>query len=100
VHSFFRGLGPGDEPPYPIGGLKGIYGPLAEAAQKYTIRGSAIVAVRIDSEGKVEEARIYKASDPAVGEAVARAAFFSKFKPAVRNGSPVPGEFPISVQFD
>lgn len=100
LRSYFPRMTEGDEPPYPMGGLKAIYGPMAEGAQRIYIRGEVDVSIHVDASGAAKQVAVLKASDPDLGQYVAAVSMFVKYKPATCSGVPCESDFPVRVRFE
>ena len=99
LRSYFPRMAAGDEPPYPMGGLKSIYGPMAEGAQRIFIRGEVYISVHVDASGRAKQVAVLKASDPDLGQYVSAVSMFVNYKPAMCSGVPCESDFPVRVEF-
>ena len=70
-----------------------------EAAQEKKLEGFVIVETIIDAAGNVVEAKIRKGMPLGLSESAIEAVMSWKFKPATRDGQPVPVFFIVSVAF-
>lgn len=87
----------GDEPPYPRGGLKDIFGPIARG-QEYIIQtGPVLLDIDVDAAGDAVSARVIKSPSPQATQLVAGIALLVKYKPGVCGGRPCAMSFPIRL---
>jgi TonB family protein len=68
------------------------------ALQKDGRAGAAVIALRIDANGRVHDPAIRSASDPAFGEAAMAAMRLSRFLPRMQDGHPVEAVVEVPVE--
>ncbi|MCP3958847.1 MAG: energy transducer TonB [bacterium] len=97
------GLGEG---PFQVGGdihpPEKIHAPqpaYTEEARKARIQGTVILMTTIDVHGNVTHMKILKGLPEGLTESAARTVAGWRFKPATKNGTPVPVYFHLSVRF-
>jgi TonB family protein len=73
--------------------------PYSKKAQLIDLRGTALVWVLISSQGSVEQARVVKPLGLGLDQSALRTVRTWKFKPATRNGVPVPVRLLIDMGF-
>jgi hypothetical protein len=98
-HQQYEEIRPGDEPPFPVGGLKSILDPIRMAQQVFLVKDNLFLVARIDSTGKTTEIFSIEASTPQMTKFAAQVLAATKFKPAVCSGAPCAMEFPLQVAF-
>jgi len=100
VKSLYEGLGPNDEPPYPLNGLAPIYNVIAAGQQKLLVTGNVTLAVEVDNQGDATSVSVLRSADPEMVKFVASVLMLQKYKPAMCNGSPCTMQFPFRISFD
>ena len=98
-HQYYESLKAGDEPPFPIGGLKAIYDPLRKGQAVLLVRGEIFLAAKVDPTGKVTEVSSLQSPDAEMTKFAARILYVTKFKPAICSGLPCVMEFPLRMTF-
>jgi hypothetical protein len=95
----YERMAPGDEPPFPIGGLRTLYGPLAKANRKLQVTGDLFVVATVDATGETTEVRIINQPGSEMGTFAGQLLLLAKFKPAVCQGKPCQMDFPLRFTF-
>jgi len=95
----YQNLPAGDEPPYPLYGLRHMIRPLVQYADVAGPVGPLVASVVVDSQGKPGAVTIYRSPDPEVARIVAAALSFEKFKPAVCHGQPCKMDYVLRLEF-
>jgi hypothetical protein len=96
LHAFFKKLGPGDEPPFPLYGIGPILRAMINEGTFGKIEsGNVLVVVEVDAEGNGVSAKVSGASTPQVAREFAAKVALERFKPALCAGKPCPGAFPM-----
>ena len=95
----YESLPAGDEPPYPLYGLRHMIKPVVRYADTAAPVGSLVASVVVDSHGKPGAVTVYKSPDPEVARLVAAALSFETFKPAVCQGQPCRMEYVLRLDF-
>jgi len=70
-----------------------------DAARKAKIMGDCLVRIIVDASGNPQHPRIVKSLDPGLDQEAIKAVMQYRFKPAVRNGQPVPVFITIAINF-
>ncbi len=105
------GLGPGEGAgvgggPYSVGG--GVSAPIpiykpepaySEEARKAKYQGTVVLWIVVDAQGNVTDERVVKPLGLGLDEKAIEAVKTWKFKPAMRNGAPVPVRVMVEVTF-
>jgi hypothetical protein len=99
VHNNYEAIAPGDEPPFPAGGLVAILDPLRKAQQKLLVTEELSLVAVIDSTGKAIEVSAYGSQDSAMAKTAAHLLLLTPFKPAVCSGQPCQMQFPLRMNF-
>ena len=92
-------MGESDEPPFPVGGLKDIYGPITEGQQRLLTEGAFRADVEVDAAGDPVAIAVYRSPSEAVTKFVANIIMLTKFKPAICSGVPCKMGFPVRITF-
>ena len=97
--ALYESMGPGDEPPFPIEGIKPIFNAVKKAQYKYKARGELNFAVSVDADGKATKVEDYGSSNrPEMTEFASSILLMTKFKPAICNGKPCAMQFPFRLR--
>ncbi len=99
VKSQYEQMGPNDEPPFPINGLRPIYKMIAAGQQKLLVTGSMTLAVEVNSQGEAMSVSVLQSPDPEMARFAASVLMLQKYKPALCNGSPCKMQFPFRIAF-
>lgn len=70
-----------------------------DAARKARINGSCLISLIVDPQGMPQDVQIQKSLDPGLDQNAIYAVRSYRFKPAMRNGEPVPVKVVIEVTF-
>ena len=89
----------GDEPPFPVGGLKIVLEPMYKAQTKLLVRGDLFLVAKIDSTGVAQEVTAIGSPSREMTRFASQVLLLTKFKPAVCTGQPCVMEFPLRMQF-
>ena len=95
----YENLPAGDEPPYPLYGMRHMIKPVVRYADTAAPVGSLVASVVVDSQGKPGEVTVYKSPDAEVARLVAAALSFESFKPALCHGQPCRMEYVLRLDF-
>lgn len=93
---------PGVKLPGPISAPVPIYKPeppYPEKARRARYSGDVILMILVDAEGNVADAQIFKSVERGLDESALETVRRWKFKPAVRDGVPIPVRVPVIVPF-
>lgn len=100
LRSAYVEMGAGDEPPYPIGGLKTLYEPIVQGQQRLLTSGVFRAEVEVDPDGTPIAIAVYQSPSKAVTRFVGNVVMLTKFKPAICSGTPCKMGFPIHITFE
>ena len=98
VKCWYNSMSASDEPPYPIGGLQDIYGPVSRGQQHLLAEGEVDIDVEINASGEAIAAKVFKSPSEAATQFVASVALLVKYKPGICGGQPCSMAFPIRVK--
>ena len=99
LKSAYVEMGDGDEPPFPVAGLKAIYEPITEGQQRLMVSGTFRADVEVDERGDPVAIAVYRSPNRTVTRFVSRIVMLTKFKPASCAGSPCKMGFPVIMAF-
>jgi TonB family protein len=71
-----------------------------DAARKAKITGNCLVRIVVDAYGIPQNPEILKSLDPGLDQEAIKAVMQYRFKPAIRNGQPVPVHITIAITFN
>jgi len=92
-------MGPGDEPPFPVDGMKPIFNAVKKAQYKLKARGELNLAVTVGPDGKATKVEDFGSTNkPEMTEFAGSVLLMTKFKPAVCNGKPCAMQFPFRLR--
>ena len=99
--ALFTNLAEGDEPPYPIDGLRPVANALAFALADGVIdEGELFITVRVDEKGEPQSTSIYATPSQRISKEAAIVLMKAKYKPATCAGKPCTSEFPFTARFE
>jgi hypothetical protein len=96
----YEHMGPGDEPPFPVNGLRAILDPLRKAQAKLLADGDLFLIAAVDQNGAATEVRALGSPSPQLTQVAAQILLLTRFKPALCDGSPCRMEFPLKLHFE
>ncbi len=103
LRSWYKNLGPDDEPPYPEQGLQDLYEKLIGAHHGYQVYGQIFVVAHIDALGVAHSAAILPAGNYVMRDEVnqyfASVLMKQKYKPGKCNGTPCAMDFGVSINY-
>ncbi len=97
--SDYENLPAGDEPPYPLYGLRHMIKPVVRYADTAAPVGSLIASVTVDSHGKAGAVTVYRSPDAEVARLIAAALSFESFKPGMCHGEPCRMDYVLRLDF-
>jgi hypothetical protein len=99
LKSHYVKMGPNDEPPFPVRGLRGIYKSLAVGQQKLLVQGHLTMFVQVSASGEAVSVLVLSSPDPAMTKFAAAVLMEEKYKPALCDGVPCAMQFPFRIEF-
>jgi hypothetical protein len=94
LHAMYSSLAPGDEPPFPLKGLKSIFTTIRLAQRQHQAVGELDMFVTVGPDGVPRKVESHGTVSNAKMTEVARQALMStKYKPAMCHGTPCEMEF-------
>jgi len=97
--SQYRVLGPGDEPPFPVDGMKPIFSALKKAQFILRAKGELDMVVWVDEEGHATKvADMGGVHDIQLTELMQQVLLLTRYKPAVCDGEPCRMLFPFKME--
>ena len=97
VRASYNNMPAGDEPPYPLGGLKTLYKGVADAQQILKTRGALNMMAKVGADGKVTNVSVFTSPDPKMTQIVAAMLVIQQFKPALCQGQPCAMDFSLNM---
>lgn len=97
--SDYESLGPGDEPPYPLYGVRHLLRPVVRYADMAAPVGPMVVSVAVDSTGKPGAISVYRSPSPEMTRLVAAALALESYKPASCHGQPCAMDYVLRLDF-
>lgn len=94
----WTGVGPTDEPPYPVAGTGEVLQLALERARELNAREDLIVVADVDENGQVTQVRPRRYSDDQLIKSVTWLLVDTKFQPARCGGTPCKSQFPLVVR--
>lgn len=99
VKKQYPALEDGDEPPYPLHGLKQIFAWIKQAQQKTLVTGTLRLNVLVGKDGDPVSVKTIGAPSPEIARFAAIVVGKEKFKPAVCHGAPCEMVYPFLMEF-
>jgi hypothetical protein len=94
LHDNYESIAPGDEPPYPIEGLKPLVIAITQAQEALRARGELKLIVTVSADGKGKKVEVIGTVDnPKMTDFAGQVMLLTKYKPAVCAGSPCTMQF-------
>src|SRR6185436_1248194 len=99
LRSLYKSLGPNDEPPFPLEGMKPIFSALKEAQRILKARCELNMAVTVGPDGKATRVEDFGGvRDIQMAELAQQVLLLTKYKPGKCGGSPCVMMFPFRLQ--
>lgn len=95
----YESLPAGDEPPFPLYGLRHMVKPLVRFADTYEPVGALVASVMVDSQGRAGEVTVYTSPDPELTRVVTAALALEAYKPGVCHGQPCRMAYVLRLDF-
>jgi len=97
--AMYESMPPGDEPPFPLEGLKSVVGAIKKAQAQLKARGEINLTVTVGPDGKAKQVADYgKLDNPEMSKFAATVLLMTRFKPAVCAGTPCTMQFPFNLK--
>ena len=97
--SDYDNLPAGDEPPYPLYGLRHMMAPIVQYADLAAPVGPLVASVMVNSEGQPSEVVVYRSPNAEATRLVSAALMFEHYKPAVCHGQPCKMAYVLRLDF-
>lgn len=95
----YDNLPAGDEPPFPLYGLRHMVKPLVRFADTYSPVGPLVASVMVDSQGHAGEVTVYRSPDPQLTRLVAGMLALETYRPATCHGQPCKMAYVLRLDF-
>jgi hypothetical protein len=99
VNQDYEKIEPGDEPPFPLDGLRPVYDAVRKIQGKLQVRGELYLIVTVGADGKATEVKVIGSPSPEMVRGAASVMLLTKFKPAQCRGQPCRMDFPFHFDF-
>jgi hypothetical protein len=99
VANDYENLAAGDEPPYPMYGVRHLISPVVRYADAGEPIGKLVATVVIDAQGKPGTITVYQSPDPVLTKFVASQLATEQYKPAVCHGQPCEMTYVLRLDF-
>jgi hypothetical protein len=98
-HAMYESLKPGDEPPFPLDGIKPIINAINKGQRLVRARGELNLTVTVGPDGKATEVADYGSTrNDEILKFAASILLLTKYKPAICSGKPCAMEFPFRLK--
>lgn len=99
LHANYESIAEGDEPPFPLEGLRALIDPIQRAQEKLLARGELFLVATIGPDGKAQKVLSYRSPSPEMTNFAAHALMLTAFKPAICSGNACTMDFPLRMTF-
>ena len=100
VNSWYESFAPGDEPPYPLEGLKGMVDAVRKGQNMLLTTGRLFLVATVEPSGVVSTVKAYSSPSPEMTKFASEVMLLTKFKPAVCAGRRCRMDFPLVYNFE
>jgi hypothetical protein len=100
IHAKYQNIKVGDEPPYPLKGMRAIIDPVNKITKKLLVTGNLELLLTVNAKGEGENVEIISSPNPEFTKLVASVLLLTPFKPAICSGQPCTMQFPLSLVFE
>lgn len=97
VKSQYEQMGPNDEPPFPLNGLRPIYKAISAGQDKFLVTGTMVLLVSINSQGDATSVSVLSSPNPEMTQFAASVLMLHKYKPARCDGTPCAMQYPFRI---
>ncbi len=95
VHALYEQIAPGDEPPFPMDGLRPILLAIWKGHAVRAITGKLTLVADVDATGTVTKVEVLEDPDPVLSRYAASVLLLTRFKPALCNAVPCQMQYPL-----
>jgi hypothetical protein len=99
LHGWWEDIREGDEPPFPVDGLRSRYDPIRKAHAMLLDPGDLFAVATIGPDGKAVEVKVFRAPGTKMGQFAAQVFMLTPFKPALCAGKPCQMDYPLRMKF-
>jgi hypothetical protein len=99
VHRWYESIAPGDEPPFPLDGLKPVHDAIRKVQTKLLVAGELFLIATVEANGEVAQVKAIGSPGPEMTKFASTIVLLTKFKPAVCAGRPCKMDFPLWYVF-
>ena len=98
-HSMYESVAPGDEPPFPLEGMKSIVSAITKAQAKLKAQGDLSLVVTVGPDGAAKEVADFSSvNDREMAKFAASVLLMTKFKPAICAKAACTMQFPFNLR--
>lgn len=94
----YEAMGEGDEPPYPLEGVKGVWTQLMKASDYLREYGELRIVVDVDAAGKATAAHVYSTPGKNTSDYMTAVLLRERYKPALCAGTPCAQQYLFTAQ--
>ena len=99
LHAMYEAMPFGDEPPYPLEGMKPVFNAIKKGQEKLVARGVLSLAVNVSPDGTpTQVVDLGSTKNPEMTKFAATVLMMTKFKPAVCGGKACASQFPLNLK--
>jgi hypothetical protein len=99
VHGWYESIAPGDEPPFPVDGMKPIHDAVRKAQARLLVTGNLFLVATVEPNGEVSAVKAIGSPSPEMTRVAGSVLLLTKFKPAVCGSVACAMDFPVSYSF-
>ena len=99
LHDQYERMAEGDEPPFPLNGLRSILDPIRQGQVKLQVTGKLHLIATIGPDGKVREVKALSSPSPEMTRFAAQIMAVTRYKPALCGGQACTMDLPLRVNF-
>ncbi len=99
--SLYESMGPGDEPPFPLQGIRPVFNSIVKGQRIVRARGQLNMVVNVSPEGKavevIDKGGVGGVNAREMTQFAQSVLLMTKFKPAICSGKPCKSQFPFQL---
>jgi hypothetical protein len=99
VRSLYQSMPEGDEPPYPLHGLRPIFEAAERVQKALQVNGKLALAVTVNSKGEPINVEMIQSPDKQMTKIMAEVLLLQKYSPASCKGIPCQMQYPLRINF-
>jgi hypothetical protein len=99
LHGWWERIPDGDEPPFPMEGLRPIHEAMRQAQYSLVVTGELFLVATVEPDGQVSAVKTIGSPTAEMTKFAATLLILTKFKPALCSGRPCRMDFPLHYLF-